>query len=163
MLEAFIRNAAQTYEHKQLGKIRVVEEEGNPWFIAKDICLALGLRNVSQAIQKLDEDEVTTSKVIDSLGREQTAFVRASGFPDALFLLHERSSRLLRSPMEAERIWEESLPFFCSRSSFQRKNRRSLRTVRTVRTLGKSDLTILATTFMQFAVTSVCRKSSLQR
>lgn len=73
MLEAFIRNAAQTYEHKQFGKIRVIEKEGNPWFIAKDICAALGLAQVSRAIQKLDEDEVTTSKVIDSLGREQTA------------------------------------------------------------------------------------------
>lgn len=73
MLEAFIRNAVQTYEHKQFGRIRVVEEEDNPWFIAKDICLALGLRNVTQAIQKLDEDEVTSSKIIDSLGREQTA------------------------------------------------------------------------------------------
>lgn len=72
MLEAFIRNTVQTYEHKQFGRIRVVEEEDNPWFIAKDICLALGLRNVTQAIQKLDEDEVTSSKVIDSLGREQT-------------------------------------------------------------------------------------------
>lgn len=73
MLEAFIKNAAQTYEHKQFGKIRVIEKEGNPWFIAKDICAALGLAQVSRAIQKLDEDEVTTSKVIDSLGREQTA------------------------------------------------------------------------------------------
>ena len=73
MLESFIINAAQTYEHEQFGKIRVIEKEGNPWFIAKDICLALGLRNVTQAIQKLDEDEVTSSKVIDSLGREQTA------------------------------------------------------------------------------------------
>lgn len=73
MLEAFIRNAAQTYEHKQFGKIRVIEKEGSPWFIAKDICEALGLAQVSRAIQKLDEDEVTSSKVIDSLGREQTA------------------------------------------------------------------------------------------
>lgn len=73
MLETFIRNAAQTYEHEQFGKIRVIEKEGNPWFIAKDICAALGLAQVSRAIQKLDEDEVTSSKVIDSLGREQTA------------------------------------------------------------------------------------------
>lgn len=73
MLESFIINAAQTYEHEQFGKIRVIEKEGNPWFIAKDICSALGLTQVSRAIQKLDEDEVTSSKVIDSLGREQTA------------------------------------------------------------------------------------------
>lgn len=63
----------KTFEHQQFGMIRVVEKEGYPWFIAKDVCLALGLTQVSRAIQKLDEDEVTNSKVIDSLGRIQTA------------------------------------------------------------------------------------------
>lgn len=63
MLKTSFRNAVQTFEHQQFGKIRVVEKEGAPWFIAKDICLALGLTQVSRAIQKLDEDEkgITTS------------------------------------------------------------------------------------------------------
>ena len=61
----------KVFENEQFGKIRVVEKNNEPWFIAKDVCKALGLAQVSRAIQKLDEDEVTNSKVIDSIGREQ--------------------------------------------------------------------------------------------
>lgn len=61
----------KVFENEQFGKIRVVEKNNEPWFIAKDVCKALGLTQVSRAIQKLDEDEVTNSKVIDSIGREQ--------------------------------------------------------------------------------------------
>lgn len=37
--------------------VRITDQNGNPWFIAKDICDALGLGNPSQAISYLDEDE----------------------------------------------------------------------------------------------------------
>lgn len=33
--------------------------EGEPWFVAADVCRALGLGNSSMAISKLDEDERT--------------------------------------------------------------------------------------------------------
>ena len=43
---------------KNLGKIRVVEINKEPWFIAPlDICKALDLKNPTEAIQRLDEDE----------------------------------------------------------------------------------------------------------
>ena len=41
-----------------------------PYFVAKDICEALGLGNVSQAISRLDDDEKGIYK-IDTLGGEQ--------------------------------------------------------------------------------------------
>nr|DAE38680.1 MAG TPA: hypothetical protein [Caudoviricetes sp.] len=53
--------------------------------------------------------------------------------------------------------------FFHSWFSCFRRNRRSLRTIRTIGTLSKSDLTILAITFMQFAAILACRKNSLRR
>jgi prophage antirepressor-like protein len=33
----------------QDGKVRVVMIDGNPWFLAKDVCRALGIGNVSKA------------------------------------------------------------------------------------------------------------------
>ena len=41
-----------------------------PYFVAKDVCEALGLGNVSQAISRLDDDEKGIYK-IDTLGGEQ--------------------------------------------------------------------------------------------
>jgi prophage antirepressor-like protein len=37
--------------------VRVVDQNGSPWFIAADVCAALELGNVSQAIKRLDDDE----------------------------------------------------------------------------------------------------------
>ena len=38
-------------------KVRIVNCDGNPWFIAKDVCEALELSNHSMAIAALDDDE----------------------------------------------------------------------------------------------------------
>ncbi|MCG8634205.1 MAG: phage antirepressor [Desulfobacterales bacterium] len=38
--------------------VRVIKDEaGNPWWVAKDVCNALELKNPSMAIQNLDDDE----------------------------------------------------------------------------------------------------------
>jgi prophage antirepressor-like protein len=57
-------------------KVRVViDKHGNPWWVAKDVCDVLGLDNVTWALKKLDEDEFSTAKVIDAMGREQETYV----------------------------------------------------------------------------------------
>ncbi len=40
--------------------------EGEPWFVAADVCRALGLGNSSMAISKLDDDEKMTLSLTDS-------------------------------------------------------------------------------------------------
>lgn len=37
--------------------VRAVEKDGEPWFVAKDVCDILGHTNVSIALQMLDDDE----------------------------------------------------------------------------------------------------------
>ena len=62
------------YEHEQFGKIRVVDEKGEPWFVGKDVATALGYSNPRKALadhvpDKFKKDGVT---IRDSMGREQT-------------------------------------------------------------------------------------------
>ncbi len=38
-------------------EIRVIDKSGDPWFVAQDVCAALKIQNVTQAIERLDEDE----------------------------------------------------------------------------------------------------------
>ncbi len=56
-------------------EIRVVEVNGEPWFVAADICKALELGNPSQAVQRLDIDEVS---LISNEGRD-TNIINESG------------------------------------------------------------------------------------
>ena len=47
----------QIFKNEDFGEIRVVELNKEPWFVAADICKALDIKNVTQAINRLDEDE----------------------------------------------------------------------------------------------------------
>ena len=41
----------------QFGEIRTVMKDGEPWFVAADVCRALGHSNVTVALDRLDDDE----------------------------------------------------------------------------------------------------------
>ncbi|WP_289150240.1 Bro-N domain-containing protein [uncultured Salipiger sp.] len=43
--------------------VRVVMRGEDPWFVAADVCRVLGIVNTSQAVQRLDEDEVTLCQI----------------------------------------------------------------------------------------------------
>lgn len=60
MSEIMKENGIQIFESEEFGKIRVVERDGEPWFVAADVCKALEIGNPSQAISRLDEDEKVT-------------------------------------------------------------------------------------------------------
>ena len=56
--------------------IRVMtDEQGEPWFVLKDICDALNLENTSRVASRLDEDDLTLSKVIDNRGVHRETFL----------------------------------------------------------------------------------------
>ena len=48
------------FEKEEFGKVRVVMQDEDPWFVAKDVCECLGLENISEALRGLDEDEKIT-------------------------------------------------------------------------------------------------------
>ena len=52
-------NDVTIFRKDEFGAVRAVTLEGEPWFVAADVCRALGLGNSSMAISKLDEDERT--------------------------------------------------------------------------------------------------------
>ena len=50
----------QVFEGKQ---VRIIEQDGDPWFVAKDACDILGLEQVSRALDRLDQDQRGLVKV----------------------------------------------------------------------------------------------------
>ena len=48
------------YDSRQ---VRTVIQDGEPWFVAKDVCDILEIKDVSMATQSLDDDEKDTSKI----------------------------------------------------------------------------------------------------
>lgn len=69
----------KSFENDRFGNMRVIERDGNPWFVAMDVCRALEINNGRMACARLDEDEKGVS-LIDTLGGIQNlTIVNESG------------------------------------------------------------------------------------
>lgn len=50
-------NEVKVFNNEQFGQIRTIVGNGEPWFVAADVCRALGIANPSDALRRLDDDE----------------------------------------------------------------------------------------------------------
>lgn len=50
----------QVFNNTQFGEVRSINRNGEPWFVAADVCRVLEIGNPSQALARLDEDEKNT-------------------------------------------------------------------------------------------------------
>lgn len=53
-------NNLMIFESPEFGQVRSVLKDGEPWFVAADVCKVLDIRNPRQAASKLDDDEKMT-------------------------------------------------------------------------------------------------------
>ena len=76
----------QIFSNSEFGEIRTITKDDEPMFCLADVCKALELEQVSRVKARLKTDGVTTSKVIDRLGREQEAtFINESNLYKTIF------------------------------------------------------------------------------
>ena len=75
-------NDIQLFSNESFGEVRAfLNEGGEPSFVAKDVCNALGLSNVGQALASLDEDEKSSITIADGTpGNPNKATVTEPGF-----------------------------------------------------------------------------------
>lgn len=55
----------QIFKNEQFGEVRTIEKNGEPWFVAADVCKALEVANSRDAVARLDEDEKNTVVLTD--------------------------------------------------------------------------------------------------
>lgn len=60
-----MNNNLQIFTNPQFGKIRTIIQNGEPWFIATDVCKALEIENSRKATSRLDDDEKNTVTLSD--------------------------------------------------------------------------------------------------
>jgi len=90
--------------------VRTVMVDNVPWFVVKDVCAALDIKNPSDAIKNLDEDEKNTLEIFEGIpnrGNPNMNIISESG----LYTLILRSNKT-----EAKRgclIKQEKKSRFC--------------------------------------------------
>lgn len=73
-------NEIQSFSNDQFGTVRAVRgEDGEPMFVAKDVCAALGLGNSRQALARLDDDEKGVISTDTPGGEQQMQAVNEPG------------------------------------------------------------------------------------
>lgn len=82
--------------------IRVEAINGEPWFVAKDICEALSIEKHLNAVSRLDDDE-RGPVVVDTLGGKQTmTAVNESGLYNLIFQSRKPEAKAFRKWVTGE-------------------------------------------------------------
>ena len=69
----------QNFNSPEFGNVRTVMIDGNPWFVAADICKALELDKTWNALQRLDDDEKGTTSISTLGGTQNMSIVNEPG------------------------------------------------------------------------------------
>lgn len=88
----------EIFHNEEFGQIRTVNIDGEPQFVAKDVCDILGVKNTTQSMQQLEDFE----RAMFNIGRQGEAnIISESGF----YALVLRSRKPIAKPF---RIWVTS-------------------------------------------------------
>lgn len=82
--------------------IRVEIRDNAPWFVAKDICDALSLTNITETLSRLDDDEKLTSVVLNSGQGRQMWLVSESGLYNLIFQSRKPEAKAFRKWVTSE-------------------------------------------------------------
>lgn len=78
------------FDNPDFGQIRALEIDGEPWFVAADVCRALKIGNPSDALKRLDDDEKMILDLTDSHsgkrgGAQSISIINESGVYSLIF------------------------------------------------------------------------------
>lgn len=105
----------QIFSKENLGSVRTIFANDEVWFCAKDVCSILEIKNVTQAVQRLDEDE----RSMFNIGRQgNTNFVNESG----LYTLILRSDKKEAKPFR-KWITSEVIPAIRKTGKYEEKKK----------------------------------------
>lgn len=72
-------NELQVFHSDQFGKVRTIQKDGQPWFVAADVCRALDVRNNRDALSRLDNDEKGVALTDTPGGKQNLVIVNEPG------------------------------------------------------------------------------------
>lgn len=74
------KNALKIFENPAFGRVRTVIIENEPWFVGKDVAVALGYRDTADALKKhVDSEDKLTRRFADSGQHREMYIINESG------------------------------------------------------------------------------------
>ncbi len=99
-------NEIQIFNNTEFGSVRTVMINDEPWFVGKDVAVALGYKEAAKAVrEKVDEEDKGVSEMDTPGGKQKVMFVNESGLYTLVL-----SSKLPTSKQFKKWITSEVLP-----------------------------------------------------
>ena len=74
-----MNNNLMIFENPEFVAVRSILIDGEPWFVAADVCKALELEKTNRALSRLDDDEKGAHSVSTPGGRQRMSIISESG------------------------------------------------------------------------------------
>ena len=106
------------FQSQEFGQVRILEINGEPWLVGKDVAEALGYSDTSDALKKhVDDEDKMGRQIADSLGRMQnTKVINESGLYSLIL-----SSKLPTAKKFKRWVTSEVLPSIRKTGSYTNK------------------------------------------
>lgn len=69
----------EVFKNEQFGEVRLIERDGEPWFVAADLCRALEISDTQSALRRLQEDEKGKDSIHTPGGTQEMLVVSEPG------------------------------------------------------------------------------------
>ena len=83
----------EVFMNDELGKVRVVTIDGDPWFVGKDVCNLFGDTNYRRSLARLDKSEKGVSQITTLGGKQNMTIINESGLYSLLFYMQPQKAR----------------------------------------------------------------------
>lgn len=83
----------QIFNNPEFGEIRTIDQNGEPWFVLKDVCEVFGEQNYRRVSARLDEEEKGVSQIATPGGMQNMTVVSEAGLYSALFAMQPEKAR----------------------------------------------------------------------
>jgi len=102
ILRGFMKDL-QLFNFQGSNEIRVVNSEnGDIWFVAKDVCTILELNDVSKACSRLDDDEKGTTTILTLGGEQVMSIINESGLYSLVLTSRKPEAKAFKKWITAE-------------------------------------------------------------
>jgi prophage antirepressor-like protein len=97
-----IQHALKVFEYEEEKPFRILDKDGEPWFVLTDVCRELGIGNPTDAAHRLDDEEKGIDS-IDTLGGHQNVItVSESGLYSLILTSRKEGARRFKKWVTAE-------------------------------------------------------------
>lgn len=87
-------NEIKIFENSDFGQVRTLERNNEIYFVASDICKCLDIKNTTQAVQRLDEDEKSMFNI--GLSGGETNLVNEYGLYNLILVSRKKEARAFK-------------------------------------------------------------------